>query len=542
MAVAVAQNTNDNWQAREEKVAHSAAPKLPSEKFAATIGILQDFLLTPNEADLPALWHHWANCTKRQEFNVLSEQLHAYTRSQDAFGPCAPIASAKVVQDLLSFTFVGESSDDIKTGIQPFVITDGSSEHHQANLDLARTYGLLIAGEQSLMLADLEALKAKEVQSTPLKYFELERNFSMFGNLLGTVLGTRHILTTKYGEFWVLLSQRYRLELQHIIDNKRYIKPAHILRSLQLICFNWFSIRRAKLTPQAPDFTSMLQNIVLNTYVVPHLPPALYRLAYPKPTLAATPSVTGSSGSSSTNSGSGASINLIGAFVPSGIASVSSSVFGISTPTTYAGTRPTGTHIHNITPDATLVALLEPGTKIKDLIGNDPPFTLDNGHHLCLSHALQGGCWSTCRRVITYGHTFSPAEKTRLTQYIQTQKQKLRVAGPPQATHPGRQPGKALLAQGTSLPEPHNLVCELMLNYSNYLVNYPLTSSNCNNTLTHSHPLQPSQSPHYQHAHIVEPPVEPTQHPVDPTHEPISHSLPLVNITSRPYPVSPPTK
>jgi hypothetical protein len=251
IAVAVAQNTNDNRQACAEKVARSASPKLPSEKFTATIGILQDFLLTPNEADLPALWHHWANCTKRQEFNVLSEQLHAYTRSQDAFGSCAPIASVKLVQDLLSFTFIGESSDDIKTGLQPFVIADGSSEHCQANLDLAPTYGLLNAGEQSLMLVDLEALKAKEVQAIPLTYFEFERNLSMFGNLLRTVLRTRHVLTKKYREFWVLLSQGYRLELQHIIDNKHYIKPAHILRSLQLICFNWFFHLMCKTNPSS---------------------------------------------------------------------------------------------------------------------------------------------------------------------------------------------------------------------------------------------------------------------------------------------------
>jgi hypothetical protein len=81
-----------------------------------------------------------------------------------------------------------------------------------------------------------------------------------------------------------------------------------------------------------------------------------------------------------------------------------------------------------------------------------------------------------------------------------------------------------------------------MLKYSNCLVNSPFTSSNCNNTLTHSHPLQSSQSPPYQHPHILEPPVEPTQHPVDPTCEPIYHTLPLGNITSRPYPVSPPMK
>jgi hypothetical protein len=140
--------------------------------------------------------------------------------------------STKLVQDLLQFIFIGESADDIKTGVQPFMVADGSAEHHQANLELARTYGLLAAGEQSILLADLETLKAKEVQSLPLTYFELERNLGMFGNLLGTILGTAHILTTKYRKFWNLLSQGYRLELQQIVDNKRYIKPAHILRSI----------------------------------------------------------------------------------------------------------------------------------------------------------------------------------------------------------------------------------------------------------------------------------------------------------------------
>jgi hypothetical protein len=85
-----------------------------------------------------------------------------------------------------------------------------TSEHRQANLELARTYGLLNAGENSLLLSDLEILKSKEVQSIPLSYYELERNLGMFANLLGTVMGTQHILTTTYRAFWNMLSQGYR--------------------------------------------------------------------------------------------------------------------------------------------------------------------------------------------------------------------------------------------------------------------------------------------------------------------------------------------
>jgi hypothetical protein len=190
MAVAVTQNTNDSRLVREEKAARAIEPKLPSERFSVTINILQEFLQVADEALLPPLWHSWANCTKRQEFLVLTEQLQAYSRSNDAFSTCPPIASAKLVQDLLQFNFVGESADDIRSGIQPFIVADGSSEHRQANLELARTYGMLNTGNQSFLLSDLEVLKSKEVQSIPLSYFELERNLGMFGNLLGTVLGT----------------------------------------------------------------------------------------------------------------------------------------------------------------------------------------------------------------------------------------------------------------------------------------------------------------------------------------------------------------
>jgi hypothetical protein len=68
---------------------------------------------------------------------------------------------------------MADSMDDIKTGLQPFAIADGTLEHRQVNLELSRLYGFLHSGEQALMLVDLEALKAKEVQSIPLSFYEL---------------------------------------------------------------------------------------------------------------------------------------------------------------------------------------------------------------------------------------------------------------------------------------------------------------------------------------------------------------------------------
>jgi hypothetical protein len=41
--------------------------------------------------------------------------------------------STKLVQDLLSFNFVGDLADDIKLGFHPFIISDGNAEHRQIN-------------------------------------------------------------------------------------------------------------------------------------------------------------------------------------------------------------------------------------------------------------------------------------------------------------------------------------------------------------------------------------------------------------------------
>ena len=106
-----------------------------------------------------------------------------------------PVVSAKLIQDLQSFTFVADTMDDLKTGLHPFIIADDSAEHRQANLEVARLYGQLSVGDHSVILSDLEALKAKETTSIPLTYFELERNLGMFGTLLGMVLGNAHALT-----------------------------------------------------------------------------------------------------------------------------------------------------------------------------------------------------------------------------------------------------------------------------------------------------------------------------------------------------------
>jgi hypothetical protein len=150
MAAAVAEQMNDQRLNREARAAEANQPSLPSAKFKNTLPILMEFAQVQDELELPPLWHQWANATKCQEFSILRELLETYSRSPEAFYYLAPIVSAKLVQDLLTFTFIGDSQDDIKTGLQPFVVADGSEENRRANMELSRIHGLLNNSEHGL--------------------------------------------------------------------------------------------------------------------------------------------------------------------------------------------------------------------------------------------------------------------------------------------------------------------------------------------------------------------------------------------------------
>ncbi len=77
MAVSVTEHTNDNRMAREQKAADAATPKNPSDKFGIMLPLLLEYLEVADERNLPELWQQLANCTKRQEYHVILEQVQA---------------------------------------------------------------------------------------------------------------------------------------------------------------------------------------------------------------------------------------------------------------------------------------------------------------------------------------------------------------------------------------------------------------------------------------------------------------------------------
>ncbi len=373
--------------------------------------LLLNALLVEDEEILPNLWHQLVNADKKQDFMIIRDALETFAASDDSFTEKAPIISNKLKDDLLTFTWHGTSRDDFETGLSPFAIMDGNDVNQAQNLKLAKTYGLLTSSEIHFNYADLQLLEEEELRSLPLTYFELKRTLGMFGNLLAVILGSGHPLMDAYDQFWYLLNSVHEDLLYQIIDTPmvgQYVKPVHILRSVQLITYNWFMYNKVQTTRVAlptVNYALILHQLAASSYELPHLPPTLYKLANPV-----------KSGPLSMTTVSTASLSLSKGGSSGGHSIAGSDVSSLTTPTTKTGRGTFQANTYHA--DRTLQSLV-PGTlTLKHLIGDTTlPMTEDaQPEPICLAYQFRHGCWTGCNCACTH-RKLSESEKKTLANY-----------------------------------------------------------------------------------------------------------------------------
>jgi len=371
MANAVATQATEAQTARLAREIERDQPTLPSTKFAALFNKLKACLNVTEEAELPDFWFTLAATPKKQEFSVIRDLLEAFSCSPHAFLNTAPIPSPKLVSDLSTIMLVADHPDDLKTGLQPYIVMDGSEDYRLATQDIARNYSLLSERDFSLSYADLAHFKVpKDLRGHPVTFFKLEKSLGMFGNLISVVLGAQHPLTTNFRVFWDSFTKLYRNQLHFDIDDRRVIKPVHILRNVQLVCFHWFTARKHDLPPPTLQFQDILLRISLATYQNPTLPSALYQLIQTKPNSRFVlhdfgkgkdkddDTGTTATGLSSLSSATGPPTSNLSAH--SGTTAGTSQLSGSA-----------GTFLKNSSVDPALQGLIPNGIKITDLVGSD---------------------------------------------------------------------------------------------------------------------------------------------------------------------------
>jgi hypothetical protein len=355
MANAVATQANEARSARLAKEAERDQPTLPSTKFNLLFNNLKNYLNMQDEVEFPEFWFSLAAVKKKLEFGVVRDALDSYSRSDHAFIALAPIPTPKLVADLTTLPFVSDHPDDLKTGIQPFIAMDGSEEYRLAAQNMAQAYNMLSERDYHITYADLNQFKVpKDLRAHPTTFFELEKSLGIFGNLMGTILGEGHPLTTHYRSFWLAFTKQFRDQLHFEIDVRKVIKPVHMLQNVQLVVLHWFQAKKCSLVPSTPPFQDILTRISLSLYINPTLPSALYHLVTSKP---------GPKLSSITDKPP-PSIN--DATTATGISTISGSATGASSVLsgTTQGSGRSGTFMRNPAVDTLLQRHLIPGVRI----------------------------------------------------------------------------------------------------------------------------------------------------------------------------------
>jgi hypothetical protein len=425
MANAVATQATEAHTARLAREIERDQPVLPSVKFRSLFTLLKGYLNVADENELPEFWFSLAAAPKKQEFSVIRESLDAYSRTDGAFLNVAPVPSPKLVSDLTTMTFVSDHPDDLKTGIQPFVVMDGSEEYRLAAQDLARNYTFLVEKDLGISYTDLNSLKLpKDLRSHPTSYFELEKSLGLFGNFTHVVLGAAHPISVHFRNFWNAFTKQFRTQLHYEIDTRRIIKPVHILRNIQLICYHWFQAKRSLLPPPDPQFLDILTRISLSLYSNPNLPSALYQLIQPpKPTFKL---LLGDAHKSMGDDDNGTAATGLSTLTPGSNLSSGLSALGTNSGATTGSSR-AGTFTKNTSCDPALQGLLPAGIKIADLVGSDPVPMGDDNVPICLSYHIHSGCFSNCRRKDNHAKVLSVADKQRLSNWIVDQTAKLKA-------------------------------------------------------------------------------------------------------------------
>jgi hypothetical protein len=268
---------------------------------------------------------------------------------------------------------------------------------------LACSFSFLYERNFGIAFSDLNQFKVpKDLCAYGISFFDLEHNLGIFGNLIGAILGEPHRITMAYHTFCHAMSRQYRLQLQHEIDDRRVIKPTHILQNIQLICFHWFSVKRARFPPTDPNFLDIWQRIALAMYHTPLLPQPLYFLIHPHHQA---PKLPGSASTSTALTGALTDVTNEASVAGSLISGVTGAT-GLSSCKTVQSSR-VGALVTNESTDSHLLSHIPFNKKIKDIIGTTQPLTTEAEDPLCLSYHVKGACYSNCQRQKKHAHVLT---------------------------------------------------------------------------------------------------------------------------------------
>ena len=373
--------------------ATESAVKLPSAYFKGTINLLLRLTSCQSEAELPEIYHRWANATKREVRPILQEVFDDVAANLSL---PEPVATADLALAISTLRFASADEDDLEQGLQPFTVAYHSQKTLAAQAALNGIHDMLHMGNATPQLADLWAMKTANKLWIPTKMTQLVRTLKTYAVVLATVVGTHHPLYRSYRTQVVDCFDEVSPMLELLAEQSPR-KPvyAQVLRWIQLRVNEYW--RQAQRTPlglaAVPRFAELYDAIKFKSWHAPEIP-ALY-LRGSEPALD----------------------------VPTNIVASSDGLTVGRVVATEEPKKVAPKYIKNPEMSETLRGLGAKVKKIQTFLevmgdGKIPQIPKNNkGHEMCLAWYLKDGCYSTCQR--KESHTkLAPSEEKRLVEFI----------------------------------------------------------------------------------------------------------------------------
>ena len=392
-------------QEQAEARNRAAAPKEPSEAFPQTAVLWQRYCGVTTDAQLPSLYHTWANSTKAERRVALQAALDERVNSGLGASRVTPLATKELYELLFQARLASHvhEAEDLTKGASPFTCGYQVGERDQDVAVRAHRFDQILLGHTNPTLAEQETLRTKDLP-LPLTIYQFTTQLGCFSTVLDVALGENHPAAVTLRNFCLTEWPNLEHSLQGMPDDVRPYLPSMLL---------WFHKRfgayfrgllsgRPLPVPRLELFTELIEFRSFH-----NLPPMPRRYIQRPPET--TP------------------LTLTPLRDPAPTAG----------PTGDPGPRrDPGQRVTNPNPVAQFTeAYSASGRRIADLRGSAPSTTdrgTGNPVDLCLSYHLRGACYANCQRASTHRNLSAP-ERRLMTTFIA---QHLPSQSPPIATTP----------------------------------------------------------------------------------------------------------
>ena len=401
-------------QEQAEARNRALAPKEPGEAFPQTTVLWRRYCGVTMDAQLPALYHTWANSTKAERRVALQAALDERVNSGLGASRVTPLATKELYEILFQAHLASHTheAEDLTKGLSPFTCGYQVGERDQDVAVQAHCFDQVLLGHTNPTLAEQETLRTKDLP-LPLTIYQFTTQLGCFSTVMDVVLGETHPAAVTLRNFCLTEWPNLEHSLQGMPDDAGPYLPSMLL---------WFHKRfgayfrgllsgRPLPVPRLELFTELIEFQSFH-----NLPPM------PRRYIRAPPTAT-----------------LI---TPNPIEDTAPT----AGPTGDSGPRQDpGQRVTNPNPVTQFTeAYASAGRRIADLRGSAPS-TTDRATgtlvELCLSYHLRGACYANCQRASTHRNLSAP-EQRLMTTFIA---QHLPSPSPPVATtnDPTATPGPA---------------------------------------------------------------------------------------------------